>query len=179
MTVSENPSTTNPLDVEDLAKFAAIQRTNEGLRAVLCTLARRGIAFRQTYPERAEAILKMLSIYPVYKGGQFLFDLMEWEDFMLDGDPPEIISTDFLGSLPESISNLFQSLGNYLNPENYDGLTFSQPNEPILNISEDQLPILESSFYLYQDVVLGWFSTLPATPVSTTPPIQTVLPEER
>ncbi len=166
------------LEAEDIAKFAAIQRTNEGLRAVLCTLARRGVAFRQSYPERAQAILRTLSTYPLYKGGQFLFDLMEWEDFMLDGVPPEIVSIDFLGTLPESISNLFKSLGNYLNPASNESLTNHQPDEPTLSSSGSQLPVLESSFYLYQDVVLGWFSSLPANPSPTTSQSRPILLEE-
>ncbi len=179
MTVSENHSTTNNLEAEDIAKLAAIQRSNEGLRAVLCTLARRGVAFRQSYPERAQAILQTLSPYPVYKGGQFLFDLMEWEDFMLDGDPPEIVSTDFLGTLPESISNVFKSIENYLNPDNHDNLIPPQTHESTFNFSDSQLPVLESSFYLYQDVILGWFSSLPANPAPTPSPSQPVLPQAR
>ncbi|MEL7038863.1 MAG: hypothetical protein AAFO04_25130 [Cyanobacteria bacterium J06592_8] len=177
MTASDNPSPMNSLNSEDIAKLAAIARGNESLRAVLCTLARRGLAFRQGHPERAKAILEALSPYPLYKGGQFLFDLMEWEDFMLDGTPPEIVPLDFLGILPESLANLFKALGNYLNPASYDDLTDSQPNEINLSAAERQLPVLESSFYLYQEVILGWFSSLPANR-SSPPPSQPVLPEE-
>ncbi|MDY7023398.1 MAG: hypothetical protein SWJ54_18940 [Cyanobacteriota bacterium] len=177
MTASDSPSPTNPLNSEDIDKLTAIGKGNKSLRAILCTLARRGLAFRQSHPERAKAILEALSTYPLYKGGQFLFDLMEWEDFMLDGTPPEIVPLDFLGTLPESLSNLFKALGNYLNPASYDDLTDPQPDEDSLSATERQLPILESSFYLYQEVILGWFSSLPANR-SSPPPSQPVLPEE-
>ena len=177
MNVSENYSTTLHLEPEDIAKLVAIQDSNKGLRAILCTLARRGIAFRQNHPERARAILRTLSIYPFYKGGQFLFDLMEWEDFMLDGPPPEIVSIDFLGTWPESISNLFKALENYLNPTSNESLPPVQTDGQNLSFSESQLPVLESSFYLYKDIVLGWFTSLSANPLSTTSLSQPVLTE--
>jgi len=38
---------------------------------------------RRDEPERARGLLEALGVWPLYKGGQFLFDLLEWEDFML------------------------------------------------------------------------------------------------
>jgi hypothetical protein len=54
---------------------------------VLCTLARRGGHVRETDPARARQILDELSRSPLYRGGQFLFDLLELEDFMVNGIP--------------------------------------------------------------------------------------------
>ena len=51
----------------------------------------RALAFRQADPERAFQLLQVLSPFPYYKAGQFLFDLLEWEDFMLDGPEPPIV----------------------------------------------------------------------------------------
>jgi hypothetical protein len=48
------------------------------------------VVFRQDDPERASQLLQVLSPFPCYKAGQFLFDLLEWEDFMLDGPEPPI-----------------------------------------------------------------------------------------
>ena len=63
-------------------------------------MARRGVAIRQTTPRRARAILDALAPWPFYKGGQFLFDLMEWEDMMIDGEPPPVLSHAELTGLP-------------------------------------------------------------------------------
>ncbi|KUO00029.1 hypothetical protein [Streptomyces caeruleatus] len=73
---------------QDAAFLDLVRRGNARTRAVLCTLARHGVALRRDEPERAARLLEALGVWPVYKGGQFLFDLLEWEDFMLDGDPP-------------------------------------------------------------------------------------------
>ncbi|MFD0394176.1 hypothetical protein ACFQ3Z_24905 [Streptomyces nogalater] len=45
------------------------------------------MALRRDTPERARLLLDTVRPWPLYKGGQFLFDLMEWEDLMVDGDP--------------------------------------------------------------------------------------------
>jgi uncharacterized repeat protein (TIGR01451 family) len=83
----------------DRAAMRFLARANTGLRAVLCTLARRGVAIRQDDPQRARHILDALASWPFYKGGQFLFDLLEWEDFMIDGEPPPVLSRAELGAL--------------------------------------------------------------------------------
>ncbi|MEU1403975.1 hypothetical protein ABZ471_16655 [Streptomyces sp. NPDC005728] len=82
------PGTAGTAETQDAAVLDLVRRGNARTRAVLCTLARHGIAMRREEPERAARLLEVLGVWPVYKGGQFLFDLLEWEDFMLDGDPP-------------------------------------------------------------------------------------------
>jgi hypothetical protein len=76
------------LTEQDRAALSCLAAANDWMRAVLCTLARRGVLVRRTQPERAQALLDALAPWPPYKAGQFLFDLMEWEDFMTDGPPP-------------------------------------------------------------------------------------------
>ncbi|QQQ74022.1 DUF11 domain-containing protein [Saccharothrix sp. 6-C] len=83
----------------DRAAMRSLGRVGVRLRGVLCTLARRGVAVRRDDPRRARQILDALAPWPFYKGGQFLFDLLEWEDFMIDGEPPPILSRAELGAL--------------------------------------------------------------------------------
>src|SRR5689334_5377441 len=75
-------------------------------RAALCTLARRGIAFRLGEPERAAEWIDRLSPHPIYKGGQFLFDLLEWEDFMLEGLPPPYLTESEIAPLLRRIAEI-------------------------------------------------------------------------
>jgi len=77
----------------DAAVLDLVHRSNARLRAALCTVARHGVAMRRDEPERARGLLEALGVWPLYKGGQFLFDLLEWEDFMLDGDTPPLVAT--------------------------------------------------------------------------------------
>lgn len=171
---SPDNSPTARLQPEDLAILAAIQRGNEWLRAVLCTLARRGTAFRRTDPERAQQLLQVLSPFPWYKGGQFLFDLMEWEDFMLDGHPPEIVSTTLDARALKRIAALLTTLKGYLDSSFSDELLQNLKVE--VESSTDQkhnLPPLEPGFYLYQDVVLGVLnSAAPLVLASESPDIK-------
>ncbi|CAN7437436.1 hypothetical protein LJR225_002882 [Phenylobacterium sp. LjRoot225] len=123
----------------DRALFELLSAQNLVLRAGLCTLARLGVALRKADPDRAAAWADAISRHPVYKAGQFLFDLMEWEDFMLDGPPPPLA--------PDLARDLAVQLADIL------GL-----NSTILAEAElpaAALPDLESGFYLYRDVVLG------------------------
>lgn len=83
-----------PLTPTDLRAFAFLGHVNGCLRQCLCTLARHGVALRRRDPERARALLDAVRPWPLYKGGQFLFDLMEWEDLMVDGDPPPLMTTE-------------------------------------------------------------------------------------
>jgi hypothetical protein len=94
-TAADQPhSGPDPLTGTDRDALAFLTRANSHLRACLCTLARHGVGLRQREPERAQALLTALAPWPPYKGGQFLFDLMEWEDFMVDGDPPPLVPAD-------------------------------------------------------------------------------------
>ncbi|MFE1196754.1 hypothetical protein ACFW6E_28970 [Streptomyces olivaceoviridis] len=88
------PTGTGPLTPTDHRAFAFLGHVNSSLRQCLCTLARHGVALRRDAPERARLLLDTVRPWPLYKGGQFLFDLMEWEDLMVDGDPPPVMSTE-------------------------------------------------------------------------------------
>src|SRR5512141_796200 len=67
-----------PFTAEDLPLLAALAHHNAA-------------ALRRDDPARARAWIEALSVHPYYKGGQFLFDLLEWEDFMLDGEAPPVL----------------------------------------------------------------------------------------
>ncbi len=124
-----------PIDHELLSVFASY---NEDMRAALCFLARRGTRWRRAEPERCRAWLAKLETHPFYKGGQVLFDLLEWEDFMLDGDPPRATMAAILPFLQKLSAAVDVPL-------------------PEFTIAKD-LPPLEAGFYLYRDVVLGGIS---------------------
>ncbi|WP_030342525.1 hypothetical protein [Streptomyces sp. NRRL S-1022] len=89
-----DPTATGPLTPTDHRAFAFLGHVNSGLRRCLCTLARHGVALRREAPERARLLLDTVRPWPLYKGGQFLFDLMEWEDLMVDGAPPPVMPTE-------------------------------------------------------------------------------------
>ncbi|MGW3458875.1 hypothetical protein ACWDE9_04510 [Streptomyces olivaceoviridis] len=89
-----DPTAAGPLTPTDHRAFAFLGHVNSSLRQCLCTLARHGVAVRRDAPERARLLLDTVRPWPLYKGGQFLFDLMEWEDLMVDGDPPPVMSTE-------------------------------------------------------------------------------------
>ncbi|MFF5858997.1 hypothetical protein ACFY8B_25785 [Streptomyces sp. NPDC012751] len=88
------PAADGPLTPTDHRSFAFLGQVNGHLRQYLCTLARHGVAVRRGEPERARALLDAVRPWPLYKGGQFLFDLMEWEDLMTDGAPPPLLPTE-------------------------------------------------------------------------------------
>ncbi len=141
------------LSPDDLVLLAGLRRGNDWLRAVLCTLARRGLGFRQQHPGRAERLLAALSRYPYFKAGQFLFDLMEWEDFMLDGEPPPLAPTTLDGPALQRMAGLLDTFRAHLD----GGQPIVVPEvDTILPLAEDEdLPPLEPSLYLYHEVVLG------------------------
>ncbi|MFF8030981.1 MULTISPECIES: hypothetical protein [unclassified Streptomyces] len=87
-----------PLTPTDHRAFAFLGQVNGCLRQCLCTLARHGVALRRHDPERARELLDAVRPWPLYKGGQFLFDLMEWEDLMVDGDPPPLMPAERIRS---------------------------------------------------------------------------------
>jgi hypothetical protein len=135
-------------DAGDLQFVDLIRKQDVIPRAVLCTLARRGVAFRKAEPQRAEKWLDQLSHHPLFKGGEFLFDLLEWEDFMLDGPPPSVVDeANVLALLRQIIKALSSIYGEPVDPELLP--------EPDSAIDAPSLPPLEPGFYLYRDVVLG------------------------
>ncbi|MEU2712191.1 hypothetical protein [Streptomyces sp. NPDC007205] len=93
-----DPTATGPLTPIDHRAFAFLGQVNSCLRRCLCTLARHGVALRRHDPERARVLLDTVRPWPLYKGGQFLFDLMEWEDLMVDGEPPPLMPPERLVS---------------------------------------------------------------------------------
>jgi hypothetical protein len=158
--ISNEKSTDGILQPEDKAILEAIERSSSWFRAVLCTLARRGVAFRQQHSERAHGILDALSTSPFYKSGQFLFDLMELEDFMLDETPPEIVDTVLDATALNRLAVLLNSIKGHLDgalePQMPDSSSFEVFSQVV--VPED-LPPLKPSFYLYQDVILGLVRT--------------------
>jgi hypothetical protein len=119
----------------DRRLLAFIGARDEELRRVLCTLARMGVAWSRSEPDRARAWLQHLETHPFYKGGQVLFDLLEWEDFMLDGKAATAGSNE-IGSF---LARIAAALG------------LPPPNPAVTR----NLPPLEPGFYLYRHVVLG------------------------
>jgi hypothetical protein len=142
------------LSEEEAALMAAVANGNEWLRAVLCTLARRGVAYREADPRKAQEILRTLAPLPYYKGGQFIFDLMEWEDFMVDGPPPPVVPTTLdpraLGRIADLLNQVQQHLDGNVGA---NGQGRATGDEAV--VDDDNLPALEPGLYLYQDVVLG------------------------
>jgi hypothetical protein len=150
-----------PLTPEDLLLLGLVARGSDWLRAVLCTLARRGIAFRSQHPQRARNLLDMFAPLPAYKGGQFLFDLLEWEDFMLNGSPPPIVSTTLDARALRRAAAALTNIQSYLDGA-VQAIPVAEVIASVVVIDDQNLPPIEPGFYLYQDVVLGIVSsTLP------------------
>jgi len=131
----------SPLSADAVLRQMLVQR-NARMREALCTLARLGVAFRRAEASRARGWADELSVHPFYKGGQFLFDLLEWDDFMLDGPAPVVLEA---AELANALRPLLGLLG--------------QAVPPVLP-AFGALPPLEAGFYLYRDVALGlvWLS---------------------
>jgi hypothetical protein len=153
MTLPSGPPGFEFLSAEEAQLLASVARGNEWLRAVLCTLARRGVAYRQADPRRAQEILRTLAPLPYYKGGQFLFDLMEWEDFMLDGPPPPIVPTTLDARSLSRVTELLVAIQQHFDGSP-DGAGQPRTSAQAL-VDDDNLPSLEPGLYLYQDVILG------------------------
>jgi hypothetical protein len=143
----------------DQAALQAIAKGNDWLRAVLCTLARRGLAFQREQPTPAEALLAALSRYPLYKAGQFLFDLMEWEDFMLDGPPPAMLPTVLDARALERLAAALRAVQAHLDGEAAPSVAAEPSAPPGLTAApaDEELPSLEPSLFLFQSVALGVF----------------------
>ena len=94
--------------------------------------------------------LGLLAVHPYYKGGQFLFDLLEWEDFMLDGEPPLLLDEAALAAALARLADLLRRLGAALG-QPVDLEAAAMP----VHAAATDLPPLRSSMYLFPDVVLG------------------------
>ena len=161
MSASDDHLPDELLQPEDLAVLNSLQSGSSWLRAVLCTLARRGVAFRQGHPSRAKLLLDALSTSPFYKSGQFLFDLLEMEDFMLDDPPPETVPTTLDATTLARLAVLLNTIKGYLDGA-VDPLTLDNLEVQVVpgSTSHENLPPLEAGFYLYQDVVLGFVQSV-------------------
>ncbi|MGH2537018.1 MAG: hypothetical protein ACRDHL_06470 [Candidatus Promineifilaceae bacterium] len=161
---------TSPLTPAEADLLQRLAGSNAWLRAVLCTLARRGVAYRQAYPERAQQLLFNLALLPYYKGGQFLFDLLEWEDFMLEGPPPPLVPTALDAQSLQRLSGLLDAIRRHLDGQSagaapaapLDGFSFSADGAGLP--AGEELPPLEPGLFLYQDVVLGLVYSILAAP---------------
>jgi hypothetical protein len=150
----------DPFGPLDRAMMDAIRAHDAGLRALLCTLARHGLAMRRAQPARAQAWLDALAPHPYYKGGQFLFDLLEWEDFMLDGEAPPPLDAAAVVRALERIAQALRAVSAEI-----DG----QPSGPSLQTvapeAVEMLPVLAGDQYLFPCVVLGALVLLIQQPV--------------
>jgi len=142
-----------PLRREDIALLESLRQGGDWLRAIFCTLARRGRAFRGAEPERARALLDALSVYPWYKGGQFLFDLMEWEDFLVDGPPPPLVPTALDAAALSRLAGILEQVKLNLDSSTKQNGSAIEVSGPL--VADEGLPALEPGMYLYDDVVLG------------------------
>jgi hypothetical protein len=147
----------------DLKLVAALRQHNAALRVVLCTLARRGAALRRDEPARAQAWIDTLGPHPYYKGGQFLFDLLEWEDFMLDGEPTAPLDDAALSAALSQYAQMLRALGTAI-AQTPAGAPVAAAPSAILVQAGPALPPLSGSLYLYPDVVLGLISMITRGP---------------
>lgn len=158
-----------PFPPPDQLLLQALSHHNALVRAALCTLARRGAAMRRDDPARAQAWLDALAVHPYYKGGQFLFDLLEWEDFMLDGEAPPVLDDvqlhAALGRATTMLRSFAAATGERAGParaaeaaaEAEAGAVALRPSRPD---AEPDWPPLAGNAFLFPDVVLGAIEAL-------------------
>jgi len=144
----------------DLRLLDAIRLHDRSLRALLCTVARHGVALRLAAPTRAQAWLDQLASHPYFKGGQFLFDLLEWEDFMLDGDAPPLLDADAARIALDRIAQGLRSIAAAIDGEQVAAALATIHG----GLAHEELPPLESGFYLFHDVVLGAIALVAGRP---------------
>ena len=134
------PVTFDDLPDLDAALLTRLVPLNDGLRAVACTIAQLGVQFRRDFADRAARWIEILEPHPFYKLGQVMFDLLEWEDFMLDGDPAL--------AAPDQVLAVANAI-----------LAKADLSIKAVHLPTD-LPKLETGFYLYRDFILGlvWLS---------------------
>lgn len=145
----------DPLGPPDRALMEAIRAHDAGLRTLLCTLARHGLAMRRAQPTRAQVWLDALAPHPYYKGGQFLFDLLEWEDFMLDGEAPPVLDAAAVVRALDRIAQALRAAGAEI-----DGQASGPTIQTVAPAPEDTLPLLAGDLYLFPCVVLGALALL-------------------
>ncbi|WKB51324.1 hypothetical protein [Eleftheria terrae] len=136
----------------DVWLLDALQTHDQNLRAVLCTLTRHGVAFRQMQPDRSAGWLDTLNVHPLYKGAQFLFDVLEWEDYILDGPQPAPLDRKALLAALERLPAGLRQLkpGTHL-------AAAALPRAPAIT-PPDPLPEIEPGFHLFRDLALGLLS---------------------
>lgn len=174
--------TDDALRPEDRQLLARVAAGNDWLRSVLCTLARHGTALRREDPSRAQELIAQLSPWPWFKAGQFLFDLLEWEDFMVDGPPPPALATVLQPENWERLDNLLASLRALVDaapptpgpsaPAGPLSISRLVPSVSVMVArfsSDADLPPLDPGLHLYRDVVLGIWTTAAVAPPETTP----------
>jgi hypothetical protein len=148
------------LTPEDLEVLATVGRGRAWMRAMLCTLARRGVALRLGEPGRAAALLDALAPLPYYKGGQFLFDLLEWDDFMVDGPPPPVLPTTLDSRALQRLATVPRRIQAHLDGAIDTGrVSVAWPDIAVVSL-DDTLPPLEPGYHLYDDGVLGVLATI-------------------
>ena len=147
--------------------IAHIQKSNAQVRALLCALARRGKALKQTEPERGQDWLAVSRAHPLYKACRIGFDLLELEDMMLDGPAPTQVDgyfeTHSVQAIVDALTRLQRALmdashaaerspmDSALGQLALHGGTTLAPEPP----PDGGWPALTSSDYLYDLVVLG------------------------
>jgi hypothetical protein len=120
-------------------------------------------------------LLAAVAPWPWYKAGQFIFDLFEWEDFMLDGPAPPVLDGQvdavtvqhLAGLLRLAVAELDAAGAPSGNGAAGDGsastraagseapLSGTGPRRSHFTVPADELPALEPGLHLYPDVVLG------------------------
>lgn len=164
--------TDDPLRPHDRQLLARVAAGNDWLRSVLCTLARHGTSLRHEDPARAEELVTLLTPWPWFKAGQFLFDLLEWEDFMVDGHNPPALPTvlqpenwerlDALLASVRALVDAAQPASGASVPAGVPGIPGLVPSISAMVdrfTSDAELPPLEPGLHLYRDVVLGVWMT--------------------
>jgi len=147
----------------DLQLLDAMRTHDQGLRALLCTLARHGLAMKEAAPRRAERWIDELAPHPYYKGGQFLFDLLEWEDFMLDGAAPPVLDAAQACRMLDRIASSLRSMVATIDAGQGAGLAIDVAP---LALAEQALPELEAKLHLFPFVVLGAIALLTRAPAA-------------
>jgi hypothetical protein len=114
MTTNQPQNVELPLGPAELLLLQRFGRGQSWLRALACTLARRGAAYRADNPDGTQTVIEVLGRSPLYKSGQFLFDILEWEDFMLDGPPPPVVPVTLDAVVLERLVRMLESVAEQL-----------------------------------------------------------------